>query len=109
MIRGTRVPIRGLAEQIQAGETMDLLREEYDYVDPARSSSRSCGPSPTRAVACGCWSCSPSAATRALSAATRFAARVMVERGLGLAEARYVLALPRSADAVALLLRPYCS
>jgi hypothetical protein len=41
-------------------------------------------------------------------AAARFAARVMLERRLGLAEARYVLALPRSPDAVALLLRPYC-
>jgi hypothetical protein len=45
-------------------------------------------------------------------AAARFAARVMMEHGLGLAEARYVLALaealPRSPDAVALLLRPYC-
>jgi uncharacterized protein (DUF433 family) len=35
VIRGTRVPIRGLAKQIHAGETMDVLREEYDYVDPA--------------------------------------------------------------------------
>jgi uncharacterized protein (DUF433 family) len=35
VIRGTRVPIRGLAKQIQAGETMDVLREEYDYIDPA--------------------------------------------------------------------------
>ena len=45
-------------------------------------------------------------------AAARFVARVMLERRLGLAEARYVLALaealPRSPDAVALLLRPYC-
>ncbi len=45
-------------------------------------------------------------------AATRFAARLMIERRLGLAEARYVLALaealPHSPDAVALLLRPYC-
>jgi hypothetical protein len=45
-------------------------------------------------------------------AATRFAARVMLERRVGLAEGRYVLALaealPRSPDAVALLLRPYC-
>jgi hypothetical protein len=45
-------------------------------------------------------------------AATRFAARVMLERRLGLAEARYVLALaealPRSPDTVALMLRPYC-
>ena len=45
-------------------------------------------------------------------AAARFAARVMMERGLSLAEARYVLALvealPRSPDAVALLLRSYC-
>jgi hypothetical protein len=45
-------------------------------------------------------------------AAARFAARVMMERRLGLAQARYVLALaealPRSPDAVGLLLRPYC-
>ena len=46
-------------------------------------------------------------------AATRFAARLMIERQLArLAEARYVLALaealPHSPDAVALLLRPYC-
>ena len=43
-------------------------------------------------------------------AAARFAARVTMERRLGLAEARYVLALaealPRSPDAVTLLLRP---
>ena len=45
-------------------------------------------------------------------AAARFATRVTTERRLSLAEARYVLALagavPRSPDAVALLLRPYC-
>lgn len=45
-------------------------------------------------------------------AGARFAARVMLERRLGLGEARYVLALaealPRSPEAVALLLRPYC-
>jgi hypothetical protein len=45
-------------------------------------------------------------------APARFAGRVMMERRLSLAEARYVLALaealPRSPDAVALLLRPYC-
>ena len=45
-------------------------------------------------------------------AAARFAARVMLERRLDLAEARYVLALaealPHSPEAVALLLRPYC-
>ena len=35
VIRGTRVPIRGLAKQIHAGETMDVLQEEYDYIDPA--------------------------------------------------------------------------
>jgi uncharacterized protein (DUF433 family) len=35
VIRGTRVPIRGLAKQIEAGETMDVLREEYEYIDPA--------------------------------------------------------------------------
>ena len=35
VIRGTRVPIRGLAKQVEAGETMDVLREEYDYIDPA--------------------------------------------------------------------------
>jgi hypothetical protein len=46
-------------------------------------------------------------------AAVRFVARVMSERRLSLAEVRYVLALaealPRSPDAVALLLRSYCS
>ena len=45
-------------------------------------------------------------------AAVRFVARVMLERRLNLAEARYVLALTealqRSPDAVALLLRSYC-
>jgi hypothetical protein len=45
-------------------------------------------------------------------AAARFAARVTVERRLDLAESRYVLALaeslPRSPDAVALILRGYC-
>jgi hypothetical protein len=45
-------------------------------------------------------------------AAARFAARATTERRLDLAEARYVLALaealPRSPDAVALLLRSYC-
>ena len=44
-------------------------------------------------------------------AAARFAARVTTERGLSLADARYVMALaealPRSPDALALLLRPY--
>jgi hypothetical protein len=43
-------------------------------------------------------------------AAARFAARVITERRLGLAEARYVLALaeglPRSPDSIAL--REYC-
>ena len=46
-------------------------------------------------------------------AAARFAARATTERRLDLAEARYVLALaealPRSPDAVALLLRVYCA
>jgi hypothetical protein len=45
-------------------------------------------------------------------AAARFAARMTAERRLGLAEARYVLALaealPRSPDSIALLLRAYC-
>ena len=45
-------------------------------------------------------------------AAARFAGRVMTQRRVGLAEARYVLALaaalPRSPDAVALVLRAYC-
>jgi hypothetical protein len=45
-------------------------------------------------------------------AAARFAGRLTIERHLSLAEARYVLALaealPRSPDAVALLLRAYC-
>ena len=61
---------------------------------------------------CGCRSRSLSAATRYDRAAARFAAGVMLERRLGLAEARYLLALaealPRAPDAVALLLRPYC-
>lgn len=34
VIRGTRIPIRGLAKQIEAGETIEVLRQEYDYVDP---------------------------------------------------------------------------
>jgi uncharacterized protein (DUF433 family) len=34
VIRGTRVPIRGLAKQIEAGEKLEVLREEYDYIDP---------------------------------------------------------------------------
>jgi uncharacterized protein (DUF433 family) len=33
VIRGTRIPIRGLAKQIEAGETMKVLRKEYDYID----------------------------------------------------------------------------
>ena len=46
-------------------------------------------------------------------AAARFAARVTTERRLSLSEARYVLALaealPRSSEAVSLLLRGYCT
>jgi hypothetical protein len=46
-------------------------------------------------------------------AAARFAARVTTERRLDLADARYVLALaealPRSPDAIALVLGRYCS
>lgn len=34
VIRGTRITIRGLARQIEAGEDADVLREEYDYLDP---------------------------------------------------------------------------
>jgi uncharacterized protein (DUF433 family) len=34
VIRGTRIAIRGLAKQIEAGETAEVLREEYDYIDP---------------------------------------------------------------------------
>jgi uncharacterized protein (DUF433 family) len=33
VIRGTRIPIRGLAKQIEAGESLDVLRREYDYLD----------------------------------------------------------------------------
>lgn len=33
VIRGTRIPIRGLAKQIEAGESLDVLRREYDYID----------------------------------------------------------------------------
>ena len=51
--------------------------------------------------------------TRFERAAARFASRVTAEQGLRLADARYVLALaealPRSPDAVALLLRSYCA
>lgn len=34
VVRGTRIPIRGLAKQIEAGETLEVLRQEYDYIDP---------------------------------------------------------------------------
>lgn len=34
VIRGTRIPIRGLAKQIEAGETREVLLEEYDYIAP---------------------------------------------------------------------------
>jgi len=34
VIRGTRISIRGLAKQIEAGEDADVLREEYDHLDP---------------------------------------------------------------------------
>jgi uncharacterized protein (DUF433 family) len=33
VIRGTRIPIRGLAKQIEAGESLDVLRREYDYLE----------------------------------------------------------------------------
>jgi hypothetical protein len=33
VIRGTRGPIRGLAKRVQAGEGLDILRQEYDYLD----------------------------------------------------------------------------
>jgi uncharacterized protein (DUF433 family) len=33
VIRGTRVPVRGLAKQIEAGESVEVLRREYDYMD----------------------------------------------------------------------------
>ena len=62
---------------------------------------------------CGSSSCLRNAKTRASSARPRASPRVTTERRLSLAEARYVLALaealPRSPDAVALLLRAYCS
>ncbi len=32
IIRETRIPIRGLAKQIEAGETLDALREDYRHV-----------------------------------------------------------------------------
>jgi uncharacterized protein (DUF433 family) len=34
VIRGTRIPIRGLARQIAAGEARDVLLADYDYLDP---------------------------------------------------------------------------
>ena len=33
VIRGTRIPIRGLAKQIEAGESLDVLRREYGYIE----------------------------------------------------------------------------
>lgn len=33
VIRGTRIPVRGLARQIEAGESLEALREQYDYID----------------------------------------------------------------------------
>lgn len=33
VIRGTRIPIRGLARQIEADESLEVLRQEYDYFD----------------------------------------------------------------------------
>lgn len=33
VIRGTRVPIRGLARQIEAGESTKVLHEQYAYID----------------------------------------------------------------------------
>jgi uncharacterized protein (DUF433 family) len=33
VIRGTRVPVRGLAKQNEAGESLEVLRREYDYID----------------------------------------------------------------------------
>src|SRR4051794_14395471 len=33
VIRGTRIPIRGLAKQVEAGESVEVLRREYDYLD----------------------------------------------------------------------------
>jgi len=33
VIRGTRVPIRGLARQVEAGEGLAVLREQYDGMD----------------------------------------------------------------------------
>lgn len=33
VIRGTRVPIRGLAKQIEQGERREVLEAEYDYID----------------------------------------------------------------------------
>jgi uncharacterized protein (DUF433 family) len=60
VIRGTRVPIRGLAKQIEAGEARSTLLEEYDYMDPdafafatlwARANPRRGRPSRSRAPA----------------------------------------------------------
>lgn len=35
VIRGTRIPIRGLAKQVEAGESRELIARQYDYIDPA--------------------------------------------------------------------------
>ena len=32
VFRGTRVPVRGLARQIEMGETLEILREDYDFL-----------------------------------------------------------------------------
>jgi uncharacterized protein (DUF433 family) len=34
VIRGTRVPIRGLAKQIENGVSMEELTQDYDYLEP---------------------------------------------------------------------------
>ncbi len=34
VIKGTRVPIRGLAKQIEQGESLKVLKREYDYIEP---------------------------------------------------------------------------
>lgn len=66
VIRGTRVPIRGLAKQIEAGETIEVLRQEYDYIDPDAfefavlwASANPRRGRPTRSTATAAWEAAP--------------------------------------------------
>lgn len=66
VIRGTRISIRGLAKQIEAGETIEVLRQEYDYVDPDAfefavlwASANPRRGRPSRSTAAAAWDAAP--------------------------------------------------